>query len=202
MWIIGNLILNKLNNIINKNGIGLYRDDGLGVFGKLSGPQIEQRKRRIFKDCGLSITIATKITSADFLDLTLYSKTEFYQQFSKPNSDPLYTDSNSNHSPQKVKQLPKTISKRLSENSSSKDVFDKSKMLYKKSVNNSGFYESLTYHQDNGNKNQRKKIKKRQRKIKWFNPPFLKIVKTNVSKKFFKLINRHFLNHHKMPKIF
>ena len=31
---------------MNKNSIGLYRDDGIGVFDKLSGPQIEQRKRR------------------------------------------------------------------------------------------------------------------------------------------------------------
>ena len=45
-------------------------------------------------------------------------------------------------------------------------------------------------------------MKKRQRKIIWFNPPFSKIVKTNIGKTFFKLINRHFPKHHKMPKIF
>ena len=31
-------IFNKLSNIIDKISIGLYRDDGLGVFDKLSGP--------------------------------------------------------------------------------------------------------------------------------------------------------------------
>ena len=116
------LILNRLSNIIDKNSIGLYRDDGIGMF----------------------------------------------------------------------KQLPKSISKRLSKNLSSKEVFDKSKTLYERPLNNSGFYENLIYHQGNGNKNQHKKIKKCQPKIIWFNPPFSKIVKTNIDKKFLKSINRHF----------
>ena len=44
---------------------------------------------------------------------------------------------NSNHPPQTLKQFPKTISKILTENLSSKEVFGKSKI----------------YHQGNGNKN-------------------------------------------------
>ena len=96
-------ILNKLSNIIYKNSIGLYGNDGLGVFDKLSGPQIEQMKKKIikiFKDCGLSITVTTSITSVDFLDLTLNLKTESYQPSRKPNNDPIYIDINSNHPPQ------------------------------------------------------------------------------------------------------
>ena len=83
-------ILNKLSNIIDKNRTGLYHDDGLGVFDKLSEPQIEQRKNKIiktFKDCRLSITVTTNITSVNFLDLTLNLKTESYQPFRKPNND-------------------------------------------------------------------------------------------------------------------
>ena len=129
-------------------------------------------------------------------------KTEPYQPFRKPNSNPIYIDINSNHPPQILKQLPKSISKRLSENFSSKEVFDKSKALYEKSLNNSDFCENLIYHKDIGNKNQHKKIKKHQRKIIWFNPPFSETVKTNIGKKFFKFINRHLSKHHKMSKIF
>ena len=44
----------------------------------------------------------------------------------------------SNHSSQIFKQLLKSISKRLSANWLSKEVFDKPKMIYKKSLNNSG----------------------------------------------------------------
>ena len=45
---VGIFILNKLNNVID-NSSGLYRDDGLGVFGKLSWPQIEKKKKKIIK---------------------------------------------------------------------------------------------------------------------------------------------------------
>ena len=45
--LVGIFVLNKLSNIIDKNSIDLYRDDGLGVFDKLSGPQIEKKKKKI-----------------------------------------------------------------------------------------------------------------------------------------------------------
>ena len=73
--------------------IALYRNDGLSVFYKLFGPQIEQKKKtiiKIFKDCRLSITVTTNIISVDFLDLTLNLKTESYQPLRKPNNDPIY----------------------------------------------------------------------------------------------------------------
>ena len=55
-----------------------------------------------------------------------------------------------------------------------KEVFDKSKPGYEKSLNNNDFYENLRYHQDNGNKNQHKNMMKRERKIIRFHPPFFK----------------------------
>ena len=119
------------------------------MLDKLSVPRMEQMKKKIikiFRDCGLSITVTASITSVDFLDLTLNLKTESYQPSRKPNNDPIYIDINSNHPPQTLKQLPKSISKRLFQNSLSKEVFDKSKALYKKSLNNTSFYENLIYH--------------------------------------------------------
>ena len=44
--LVGIFILNKLSNIIDKNRNGLYHDDGLGVFDKLSGTQMEQRIKK------------------------------------------------------------------------------------------------------------------------------------------------------------
>ena len=41
--------MNKLSNIIDKNNMGLYPDDCLGVFEKLSGPQINRGKRKLSK---------------------------------------------------------------------------------------------------------------------------------------------------------
>ena len=44
--VVGIFILNKLSSIIDKNSNGLYHDDGLGVFDKSSGTQMEQRIKK------------------------------------------------------------------------------------------------------------------------------------------------------------
>ena len=129
----------------------------------ICGSQTEQRKKRIIK-----IFKRLRAFNNRNNEYNIYRLSGFNFKFEnsvlttvqKTNNDPIYVDIISNHPPQLYKQLPKVISKRLSGNSSSKDVSDKSKTLYKKSLNNSGFYEDLIYHQDNGNKNQHKKIKK------------------------------------------
>ena len=94
------------------------------------------------------MTVTTNNTSIDLFNLTLNLKTDSSQPFRKPNSNPIYIDINSKHPPQILKQLPKSISKRLSKNSSSKEVFDRSKTLYENSFNNSGFYKYLMYRQE------------------------------------------------------
>ena len=79
----GIFTLNKLSNIIDKNSIGLYRDDNLGVFERLSGPKIALRKKKIIKiskDCGLSVTATSNVTSLDFLDIILNLRMNSYQQ--------------------------------------------------------------------------------------------------------------------------
>ena len=79
--LVGAYILNLLGECIDKNSIGLYRDDGLGVFENLSGPQIERKKKNIitvFKDCGLKIAVSANQKSVDFLDATFDLDTETY----------------------------------------------------------------------------------------------------------------------------
>jgi len=71
--LVGSFILSKLSNVTRKENIGLYRDDGLGVFQNLPRSSIERKKKeivKVFKDCGLSITIETNLQSAVFLDVT------------------------------------------------------------------------------------------------------------------------------------
>ena len=130
--LVGIYILNKLSNIIDIGSIGLYRDDRLGIFESLFRPQIERKKKnivKVFKMSGLSIILTTIITSVDFLDVTFKLNTESYQRFRKPNNGPKYIDISSNHPPQVLKQLPNSIEKRLSEISSTKEIFDNSKHL-------------------------------------------------------------------------
>ena len=94
--------------------------------------------------CGLSIIVTANVTSVDFLDVTFNLKTESYQPVRKPNNEPKYIDISSNHLPQVLEQLPKSIEKRLSEISSSKEIFDNSKHLYEKALQESGLKEKLS----------------------------------------------------------
>ena len=66
-------MLNQLKHAVNKESIGLYQDDGLGVSHNISKPDIERKKKQIVKifiECGLSIIIRCNLKSVDVLDVT------------------------------------------------------------------------------------------------------------------------------------
>ena len=93
--LVGTYLLNQLKVVVAKENMGLYRDDGLGTFKNMSGPEVERKKKelvKISKNNGLSIT-------ADFLDITFDLVKESYQPYKKPNDDPLYINIKSNHPP-------------------------------------------------------------------------------------------------------
>ena len=57
---------------MNKNNFGLYRDDGLGILRKTSGPEADRKRKntiKIFKECELSITCEVNKKNVDFLDV-------------------------------------------------------------------------------------------------------------------------------------
>ena len=119
--LVGSFILNKLTSIINKSNIGLYRDGGLGIVQNVSKPEIERKKKtivKIFKGCGLSITIQCNLNIVDFLNVTFDLENNVYKLFCKENNKIL-------------KQLPKSIEKRIFETSSHMDIFGKSIKPYK-----------------------------------------------------------------------
>ena len=47
--LVGSHLLNKLLNIVDKESIGLYKDDGIGVLQNLSGTQTERKRKAILK---------------------------------------------------------------------------------------------------------------------------------------------------------
>ena len=75
------------------------------------------RKRviKIFKDCGLNITIKMNLKTVDFLDVRFDLINNTYRPFRKPNSEPVYIHKQSNHPPSILKELPKSINKRMSD---------------------------------------------------------------------------------------
>ena len=80
----------------------MYRDDGLGNLQNLSGPEAEcMRKRiiKIFKYCGLKITIKMNFKTVDFLDVCFDLVNNTYQPYCKSNHKPAYVHKQWNHPP-------------------------------------------------------------------------------------------------------
>ena len=113
-------------------------------------------------------------------------------------------NSNSNHPPAIIKHLPAAIGRRISDISSSKELFNKAKPHYESALKQSGHDKKLIY-------TERKKPvphtalnsrKNRQRNIIWFNPPYSMNVQTNIGREFLNLVSKHFPKNHRYNKIF
>ena len=200
--LVGLLILNEVTKITNKHDTGIYRDDGLIVLRDKNGRQTDKIRQAIsktFNDIGFQIEIETNLKTVDFLDVSFNLPNNSYRPYKKPNNKLLYIHTSSNHPPNIIKQLPFSINRRLTQNSSNKEIFDTCKTEYEEALQKSGYKRtSLKF-----DPNQLQKPKRqRKRKIIWFNPPFSKNVKTNVAKTFLHLIDKHFPRTHKLHKIF
>ena len=165
----------------------------------LPGPTRDRIRKQIievFKQNGLDITISMNHTKVDFLDVTLdLSKSAFYP-FKKPNNELQYINSQSNHPPNIIKQLPKMIEKRLSELSCNESEFNRAKPDYEAALKTAGFNTKLQFTKKQNTR------RTRTRRIIWFNPPYNAAVTTNIGKKFLALIDKHFPPHSKYSKIF
>ena len=167
----------------------------------LSSATICGSDENVFKDCGLKIAVSANQKSVDFLDVTFDLDTETYQQHKKPNNEIKYIHKNSNHPLNIINQIPKSIALRLSDTSSNKEIFMKSKVYYEKALYESRYSTNLEYtpHDDCQKK---KEQRKRKRNIIWFNPPYSKNVQMTIGKVFFKLLHKHFPKSNKLLKIF
>ena len=68
----------------------------------------------------------------DFLDVTFDVDAETHHSYKKPNSEIKYIHKKCNHPPNIINQIPKSIAVRLSDTSSNKEIFMKSKVYYEK----------------------------------------------------------------------
>ena len=197
--IVGLFLLNEIRKKLGNADVGLYRDDGLAIFPKLSGRQSERIKQElvaIFKNNGLKITIDTNLKIVNFLDVTFNLINKTYYPYRKPNNTPLYINKNSNHPPTVIKQLPSMINRRISEISCNESEFNKAKNTYQGALKECGYDVDMEYKKYKSTKKYRK------RKIMYFNPPYSLNVKTNIGKQFLQLIDKHFPPQHKCHKLF
>ena len=184
--LVGIFMLNKISEKYNKNDLSLYRDNGLAVFKNISGPESEGIKKNfqsLFKKYGQEIIIKCNKKVVDYLDVTFNLNDRSYKPYHKPDNKITYINVQSNHPPNRIKQLPKTIEQRLSNNSSNETIFNEAAPLYGKVLSGAGYDVKLKY---NPNKKTKQK-ENRKRNIIWFNPPYSKNVVTKVGHYFLKL---------------
>ena len=154
----------------------------------MSGPELERKRKKIietFKKYGLAITIKPNLFVVNFLDIQFNLLNGTFKSYRKPNNDPIYVHKDSNHPPQVLKELPKTVGKRISTISSSKEIFESSKIEYENALKIIGYKDRLVYENSSVNENDKNENKKRKRNIIWYNPPYSVNVKTNIGKKIF-----------------
>ena len=161
MWYILHILSTKYRNNLN----GIYRDDGLACFENVSGPQADRIRKEFInifrKEFQLSIVCETNLKIVNFLDVTLDLTTGKYKPYNKPGNIPLYINVKSNHPPNIIKNLPKSISRRINKLSPDKSVFDNSKDLYNNALSVSGFKDKIKFDPDfnnniSGSKNRKK----------------------------------------------
>ena len=198
--LVGLYILNILGDKFGKDNIGLYRDDGLACFHGINGSTADRIRKdivKLFKDQGLKITIQTNLKVVNFLDVTFNLETCSYEPYRKPNDQPLYINKQSNHPPNIIKSIPKNISRRISNISSTMEIFNDAAPIYNNALAASGYSENVEFMESPVHSSRR-----RSRNIIWYNPPYSLNVQTNIAKKFLQLVSRHFPKGHKLNKLF
>ena len=106
----------------------------------------------------------------------------------KPNSPLLYVHCQSNHPPSILKNIPESVNNRLSELSSTEEIFKQASKPYQEALNKSGYTYKLKFSPIK----HKESVWKRGRKIIWFIPPYSKNVDSDIGKQFFKLIEKNF----------
>ena len=198
--LVGLFMLSELETL--EANVGLYRDDGL-MESSARPRALENIKKKIcaiFKKQNLAITIEANKKEVNFLDVTLNLENDTFRPFTKPNDIPNYVHRMSNHPGNVTKNIPASVNRRLSVLSSNEQMFKTAAPLYQESLNKSGYDFKLEF---NPTAEQRQTPKRnRQRKILYFNPPYSSNVKTNIGRKFLKLIDKHFPPENPLSKIF
>ena len=125
---------------MNKKDFGLYRDDGLGILRNTSGPEADRKHEsiiKIFKEFWLSITCEVNKKIVDFLDVRFNLNQQTLQeanQWTRLHQHTIKPSTKHN-----------SISKRLTNISCNKNVFDRNVDIYQTALKNSDFDRKITY---------------------------------------------------------
>ena len=109
-------MLSQLSKHINKNHIRLYRDDSLAFLKNTSGPAAEKLKKKfqqLFKGKDLDIIVQCNLKITNYFDITFNLNDGSCRPHRKPNEETNYIHVNVDHPPSLIKEIQRSIEKRL-----------------------------------------------------------------------------------------
>ena len=113
-----------------------------------SSPEAQKLKKKfqkVFKEKDLHHIVLRNLKITNFLDITLKLNDGSYRPYKKTNEETNYIHVNSDHPPSIIKEIPRSIEKRLSILSSSKNIFQDPTIYYEKCLKNRGYKTKLQY---------------------------------------------------------
>ena len=140
--LVGCVLLYSINKIMDPSSHGLIIVDK-STPKKCDG--IRKRLYKLFEEFGFSLDVTTDLKITDYLDVSLNLYSGTVSPFRKRNQDLRYVNRGSNHPIQVFKHVPKGIEHRLSNNSSNKEIFERSKQEYEEAFKNDGYRVNLEY---------------------------------------------------------
>ena len=93
--------MQQLSQLFEHVSVGSYKENGLAILKGLSGPRSEGQNKKVikvFKNCGLKITIKVNLHILSFLDITLDLRNNTHEPYREPDRHHVYVNKNSNHS--------------------------------------------------------------------------------------------------------
>ena len=201
--ICGLRIMDRVSSLIPKKQAIIYRDDLIAVVrttGRGCDNMIKVLHRKFEEWFKLKITCEGNIQIADFLDVSMNLEDGSYRPFRKNDDIPVFISNESNHAPHVKKSLSNMISRRVSDLSSSEEIFNQVAPTYNAGLKNAGFDEEIEYIERDNQAGNRKRVRKR--KVIFFNPPWSDQLRTNIGKKFLEIVDRCFPADSDIGKIF
>ena len=120
----------------------------MGIFRNLSRPNIERKKKeiiKIFQSFGLYVAVTTNVTSANYLDVNFDLTANIYKSYRQPNDESIYINKHSKHPTNIVRQIPLSVSSRISNISPNQSRFHSSIPMYKEALTKSGFNDDMIF---------------------------------------------------------
>ena len=144
-------LLHKLSEKDERENLALYHDDALEIFkndNELDSEKVKKHYCKLFIDHDLELTIQCNRKAVNFLDVILNLENLTYHPYLKDNHKIIYVNTESNHPPSKIKQLPTSIELILSQLSANEEMFKNSVRPCNEALGKAGHKHQMRYQQN------------------------------------------------------